>query len=208
LWNRGIFTTETFINARILFYCRGTNCCCVFSPSDFTELSLDPNTAQINLKLSDNNKKATCVREDQPYPDHQDRFERWPQLLCETGLTGRCYWEVKWSGDVHISVSYKGIERKGGDDSGFGHNDQSWSLECSKDGFSVWHKNKRTVLPQPCSSSGTVGVFVDCAAGSLSFYTVSSEELIHLHTFNTTFTQTLIPGFMLWDYDSSVSLSD
>uniref|UniRef100_A0A8C6SH40 NACHT, LRR and PYD domains-containing protein 12-like n=1 Tax=Neogobius melanostomus TaxID=47308 RepID=A0A8C6SH40_9GOBI len=174
----------------------------------FTELSLDPNTAQRKLKLSDNNKKATHVREDQPYPDHQDRFEFWLQLLCDTGLTGRCYWEVQWSGDVHISVSYRGIKRKGGGyDSLFGHNDQSWSLSCSKDGFSVWHKDKQTLLPQPCSSSGTVGVFVDCAAGSLSFYTVSSEELIHLHTFNTTFTQTLIPGFWI-GVDSSVSLSD
>uniref|UniRef100_A0A8C6SVF7 NACHT, LRR and PYD domains-containing protein 12-like n=1 Tax=Neogobius melanostomus TaxID=47308 RepID=A0A8C6SVF7_9GOBI len=176
---------------------------------DFTELSLDPNTAQIKLKLSDNNKKATRVREDQPYPDHQDRFENWTQLLCDTGLTGRCYWEVQWRGWVSISVSYRGIKRKGGGyDSRFGLNDQSWSLECSERGFSVWHKNKQTRLPQPCSSSGTVGVFVDCAAGSLSFYTVSSEELIHLHTFNTTFTQTLIPGFKLWDYYSSVSLSD
>uniref|UniRef100_A0A8C6SX01 Uncharacterized protein n=1 Tax=Neogobius melanostomus TaxID=47308 RepID=A0A8C6SX01_9GOBI len=175
----------------------------------FTELSLDPNTAQIKLKLSDNNKKATYVREDQPYPDHQDRFEHWFQLLCDTGLTGRCYWEVQWRGRVCISVSYRGIKRKGGgDDSLFGRNDQSWCLLCSKGGFSVCHKNKQTPLPQPCSSSGTVGVFVDCAAGSLSFYTVSSEELIHLHTFNTTFTQTLIPGFWLWTEDSSVSLSD
>uniref|UniRef100_A0A8C6SF26 SPRY-associated domain-containing protein n=1 Tax=Neogobius melanostomus TaxID=47308 RepID=A0A8C6SF26_9GOBI len=151
---------------------------------------------QRKLKLSDNNKKATCVREDQPYPDHQDRFEFWFQLLCDTGLTGRCYWEVQ------------GIKRKGGDDSLFGCNDQSWSLSCSKHGFSVWHKNKQTRLPQPCSSSGTPFKLVDCAAGSLSFYTVSSEELIHLHTFNTTFTQTLISGFGLWTEDSSVSLSD
>uniref|UniRef100_A0A8C6SWW4 NACHT domain-containing protein n=1 Tax=Neogobius melanostomus TaxID=47308 RepID=A0A8C6SWW4_9GOBI len=177
--------------------------------TDFTELSLDPNTAFRYIKLSDNNKKATHVREYQPYPDHQDRFDRWFQLLCDTGLTGRCYWEVQWSGRVFISVSYRGIKRKGGDyDSLFGYNDQSWSLDCSEYGFSVWHEDKQTRLPQPCSSSGTVGVFVDCAAGSLSFYTVSSEELIHLHTFNTTFTQTLIPGFWLYGDDSSVSLSD
>uniref|UniRef100_A0A8C6U673 Si:ch211-256e16.11 n=1 Tax=Neogobius melanostomus TaxID=47308 RepID=A0A8C6U673_9GOBI len=159
------------MTGRSKFYEQGLTAAVFFSPSDFTELSLDPNTAHRKLKLSDNNKKATYVREDQPYPDHQDRFDRWVQLLCDTGLTGRCYWEVQWSGG-------------------------SWSLSCSERGFS------------PCSSSGTVGVFVDCAAGSLSFYTVSSDKLIHLHTFNTTFTQTLIPGFMLWTEDSSVSLSD
>ncbi|XP_055082585.1 protein NLRC3-like [Periophthalmus magnuspinnatus] len=171
----------------------------------FCDLTLDPNTAHRKLKLSDNNKKVTHVREKQPYPDHQDRFETWAQILCSTGLTGRCYWEVQWSGRVYISVSYRGISRKGGSYvSLFGDNDQSWSLECSNGGFFVCHNKERTSLPQPwSSSSGTVSVFVDCPAGSLSFYTVSSDQLTHLHTFNTTFTHTLIPGFMLWP-DSSV----
>ncbi|XP_055082581.1 NACHT, LRR and PYD domains-containing protein 14-like isoform X3 [Periophthalmus magnuspinnatus] len=171
----------------------------------FCDLTLDPNTAHRKLKLSDNNKKVTRVREEQPYPDHQDRFENWPQILCSTGLTGRCYWEVQWSGRVYISVSYRGIRRKGDSDSGFGSNDQSWSLLCSKHGFYVWHNNKDISLPQPwSSSSGRVAVFVDCPAGSLSFYTVSSDQLTHLHTFNTTFTHTLIPGFRLRPEDSSV----
>ncbi|CAI5657704.1 unnamed protein product [Oreochromis niloticus] len=52
-----------------------------------------------------------------------------------------------------------------------------------------------------------VAVYVDCPAGTLSFYRVSSDTLIHLHTFNTTFTQTLYPGFrFLWPPGSSVSL--
>ncbi|XP_055085671.1 NACHT, LRR and PYD domains-containing protein 3-like isoform X3 [Periophthalmus magnuspinnatus] len=174
----------------------------------FCDLTLDPNTAHRKLKLSDNNKKVTHVREKQPYPDHQDRFDYWNQILCSTGLTGRCYWEVQWRGDVLISVSYRGIRRKGeSDDSFFGYNDQSWSLDCSKYGFYVHHNDKHTDLPQPwSSSSGTVSVFVDCPAGSLSFYTVSSDQLTHLHTFNTTFTQPLLPGFRLRYPDSSVSL--
>ncbi|XP_072313383.1 protein NLRC3-like [Eucyclogobius newberryi] len=174
----------------------------------FCDLTLDPNTAHRELKLSDNNKKVTRVTEEQLYPDHQDRFDHWPQLLCDTGLTGRCYWEVQWSGRVFISVSYRGIRRKGDSyDSWFGYNDQSWSLECSEGGFSVRHNNKHTSLPQPWSSSrGTVAVFVDCPDGSLSFYTVSFERLILLHTFNTTFTHSLVPGFRLRTYDSSVSL--
>ncbi|XP_055082580.1 protein NLRC3-like isoform X2 [Periophthalmus magnuspinnatus] len=173
---------------------------------NFSDLSLNPNTAHRELKLSDNNKKVTRVREEQPYPDHRDRFDYWEQILCSTGLTGRCYWEVQWSGGVEISVSYRGIRRKGGScDSWFGHNDQSWSLFCSEGGFYVWHNNKHTSLPRSCSSSsGTVSVFVDCPAGSLSFYTVSSDQLTHLHTFNTTFTHTLLPGFRLCYSDSSV----
>ncbi|XP_054455564.1 NACHT, LRR and PYD domains-containing protein 3-like isoform X2 [Anoplopoma fimbria] len=175
------------------------------------ELTLDTNTVNRNLKLSDNNRKVTCVEEDQSYPDHPDRFDHWPQLLCRTGLTGRCYWEVEWRGRVHISVSYRGIRRRG--DSGdclFGRNDQSWSLFCSDDdGYYVCHNKTRTPISSSSSSSssssGRVAVYVDCPAGSLSFYRVSSDTLIHLHTFNTTFTEPLYPGFGSWS-GSSVSL--
>ncbi|XP_032366472.1 NLR family CARD domain-containing protein 3 isoform X1 [Etheostoma spectabile] len=169
------------------------------------ELELDTNTVNRYLKLSDNNRKVTGVEEDQSYPDHPDRYDRWPQLLCRDGLTGRCYWEVKRRGEVYISVSYRGIRWKGDSrDCWFGCNDHSWSLFCSDEGYSVWHNKRRTVLTS-CSVSNRVAVYVDVPAGSLSFYTVSSDSLIHLHTFKTTFTQPLYPGFTVWS-GSSVSL--
>ncbi|XP_068583581.1 protein NLRC3-like [Cebidichthys violaceus] len=171
------------------------------------ELTLDTNTVNRKLKLSDNNRKVTYVREDQSYPDHPDRFDYWFQLLCRTGLTGRCYWEVEWRRRVHISVSYRGIRRRGdSNDCRFGWNDQSWSLYCSDLGYSVYHNKTRTYITSSSpSSSGRVAVYVDCPAGSLSFYRVSSDTLIHLHTFNTTFTEPLYPGFRSWS-GSSVSL--
>ncbi|XP_071323685.1 NLR family CARD domain-containing protein 3-like isoform X6 [Trachinotus anak] len=170
------------------------------------ELELDTNTVNRKLKLSDNNRKVTRVREDQSYPDHPDRFDPWPQLLCRNGLTGRCYWEVEWRGVVRISVSYRGIRGKGNSkDCVFGRNDQSWSLICSDyDGYSVCHNNRETSISSS-SVSHRVAVYVDCPAGSLSFYRVSSDSLIHLHTFNTTFTQPLYPGFRILP-GSSVSL--
>ncbi|XP_051801258.1 NACHT, LRR and PYD domains-containing protein 12-like [Acanthochromis polyacanthus] len=168
------------------------------------QLTVDTNTVNRNLKLSDNNRKVTNVQKDQPYPDHPDRFDWW-QLLCETGLTGRCYWEVEWRGVVEISVSYRGIRRKGdSDDCWFGSNDQSWSLICSNGGYYVWH-NKSEMSIRSSSVSHRVSVYVDVPAGTLSFYRVSSDSLIHLHTFNTTFTQPLYPGFWVWS-GSSVSL--
>uniref|UniRef100_A0AAZ1X466 B30.2/SPRY domain-containing protein n=1 Tax=Oreochromis aureus TaxID=47969 RepID=A0AAZ1X466_OREAU len=174
------------------------------------QLTIDTNTVNTNLQLSDNNRKVTHVMEVQSYPDHPDRFDVYRQLLCRNGLTGRCYWEVEWRGDVYISVSYRRIRRKGNSDAClFGHNDQSWSLECSDDGpRSVWHNNRHTSISSSSSSSSVsnrVAVYVDCPAGTLSFYRVSSDTLIHLHTFNTTFTETLYPGFWLWS-GSSVSL--
>ncbi|XP_062415383.1 NACHT, LRR and PYD domains-containing protein 3-like isoform X1 [Pungitius pungitius] len=170
------------------------------------ELTIDTNTVNRELKLSDNNRKVTFVKEEeedeyeeekkeevQSYPDHPDRFDLYPQLLCRTGLTGRCYWEVEWRGRVYVSVSYRGIKRKGVSyDCWFGENHQSWSLICSYGGYYVLH-NKTLTRISP--SSGRVAVYVDCPAGSLSFYRVSSDRLIHLHTFSTTFTGPLYPGF-------------
>ncbi|XP_075932634.1 protein NLRC3-like isoform X1 [Anarhichas minor] len=161
------------------------------------ELTLDINTVHRKLKLSDNNRKVTHMEEDQSYPDHPDRFDYRTQLMCRTGLTGRCYWEVEWSGRVSISVSYRGIRRRGDSrDCRFGWNDQSWRLDCADDGYCVCHNKTATLISSSSSSSsGRVAVYVDCPAGSLSFYRVSSDTLIHIHTFNTTFTETLYPGF-------------
>ncbi|KAM6893626.1 protein NLRC3-like isoform 1-T1 [Xenentodon cancila] len=175
------------------------------------QLAIDTNTVHKHIKLSDNNRKMTRVEEDQSYPGYPDRFDVWCQLLCREVLTGRCYWEVQRSGDVEISVSYKRIRRKGNsDDCGFGRNDHSWSLNCSGGGrYSVWHKNRVTSSSSSSSVSDRVAVYVDVPAGTLSFYIVSSDRLIHLHTFNTTFTEPLYPGFGFWSWfcsGSSVSL--
>ncbi|XP_062418609.1 NLR family CARD domain-containing protein 3-like [Pungitius pungitius] len=179
------------------------------------ELTIDTNTVNRKLKLSDNNRKVTHVEEVQSYPDHPDRFDHRSQLLCRTGLTGRCYWEVEWRGGVNVSVSYRGISKKGAsEDCWFGHNDQSWSLMCSDKGYSVRHNKTETRITSSSSSSsssGRVAVYVDCPAGSLSFYRVSSDTLIHLHTFKTTFTEPLYPGFGFRSWfksGSSVSLWD
>ncbi|XP_048015716.1 stonustoxin subunit beta-like, partial [Megalobrama amblycephala] len=181
----------------------------LFLCSDACDLTLDPNTANTELVLSDGNRKVTRVEEDQPYPDHPERFDQRPQVLCRERLTGRCSWEAEWSGDyAGISVTCKGISRKGMiDDCMFGRNDKSWILDCSAGGFSVCHNKNYTKIPAVHSSSKRVGVYVDVSAGTLSFYSVSdTHTLTGLHTFNTTFTEPLYAGFTV--YFSSVSLCD
>ncbi|CAK6982889.1 NLR family CARD domain-containing protein 3-like [Scomber scombrus] len=176
------------------------------------ELELDPNSMNRELKLSDNNRKVSYVKKYQSYPDHPDRFDHCPQLLCRNVLTDRCYWEVEWRGRVYISVSYRRISRKGVSyDCEFGYNDQSWSLDCSDGRYLVCHNKRGTSISSSSSFSSSsssvsnrVAVYVDCPAGTLSFYIVSSDTLIHLHTFNTTFTEPLCAGFAVWS--GSVSL--
>ncbi|KAL6481139.1 hypothetical protein MHYP_G00092190 [Metynnis hypsauchen] len=162
------------------------------------DVTLDPNTANRRLSLSEENRKVEFVEESQSYPDHPERFDPYPQVLCRESLTGRCYWEAEWSGDVHIAVTYKGIRRKGwSDDCGFGWNKQSWTLSCSDYNFSVCHNQISTAVSAPSSWSNRVGVYLDCPAGSLSFYSVSTEthRLTTLHTFSSTFTEPLYAGF-------------
>ncbi|XP_064872060.1 NLR family CARD domain-containing protein 3-like isoform X2 [Oncorhynchus nerka] len=172
------------------------------------DLTLDPNTVNRHLSLSEENRKVTCRIEEQPYPDHPERFEDWGQVLCREGLTGRCYWEVEWSGrGVGIGVTYKGINRRGRvKDCCLGDNNKSWSLSCSDISYTAYHNNNPTTIDVPSSSSHRVGVYLDWPAGTLSFYRASSDTLTHLITFTSTFTEPLYPGFRVYYFGDSVSL--
>uniref|UniRef100_A0A8C1QBB0 Tripartite motif-containing protein 16-like n=1 Tax=Cyprinus carpio TaxID=7962 RepID=A0A8C1QBB0_CYPCA len=169
------------------------------------QLTLDLNTVNKWLRLSERNSAIRNTGTDQGYPDHPDRFDQWSQVLCRESVWGRCYWETEWSGNhgVCISVSYKSISRKGGEEGWFGYNDQSWSLFCSPSRYSFSHNNIQTVLPVK-SISSRIGVFVDHSAGTLSFYSVS-DTMSLIHTVQTTFTQPLYAGFWI-DYKSSVKM--
>ncbi|XP_049332997.1 NLR family CARD domain-containing protein 3-like isoform X4 [Astyanax mexicanus] len=198
---------------------------------DFT---LDLNTAQRRLSLSEENRRVEFREKLQSYPDHPERFDWYQQVLSRervTGVTGRCYWEAEWSGGggAEVALSYKTISRKGdGLNCKFGENINSWSLFCSDNRYSVQHNNNRTDLSTPPSGCRRVGVYVDCPSGTLSFYRVSSDThtpshtlthlhtlthspspshtLTHLHTFYTTFTQPLYAGFLVYGSGSSVRL--
>uniref|UniRef100_A0A8C1LHF6 B30.2/SPRY domain-containing protein n=1 Tax=Cyprinus carpio TaxID=7962 RepID=A0A8C1LHF6_CYPCA len=170
---------------------------------DFCDLTLDPNTASTQLILSENGE-VKYVDEQQPYPDHPDRFKDIPQVLCRESLTGRHYWEAERTGWARVAVAYKTISKEGTVGK-FGYNNKSWCLFCTIDGFVVWHNNESRNIPAPSPSSKRVGVYLDWPAGTLSFYSVSdTHTLTHLHTFNTTFTEPLYAGFKV--FHSSLSL--
>ncbi|XP_071375241.1 tripartite motif-containing protein 16-like [Centroberyx affinis] len=160
------------------------------------QITLDPNTAHTQLSLSEGNRKATCMTGKQLYCSHPDRFIKNVQVMSREGLTGRCYWEVEWSGrEVSIAVSYKDISRTGTlIECGFGNNHKSWALYYYSNSYQFRHDNIKTPIPGPRSSR--VGVYLDHRAGILSFYSVS-ETMTLLHRVQTTFPQPLYPGFWL-----------
>uniref|UniRef100_A0A671Y9Y9 B30.2/SPRY domain-containing protein n=1 Tax=Sparus aurata TaxID=8175 RepID=A0A671Y9Y9_SPAAU len=172
------------------------------------DLTLDPNTANGYLHLSEDNKKATCG-EWLNRPDHPERFDCHTQVLCKEGLTGRHYWEVELSNgskdSVYILAAYKGVGRKGkGRDAELGCNSISWSFgkktdECK---LRAWHNVKVWAAPIPRRGVNKFGVFLDHEGGTLSFYRVSSNTLKHLYTFDSSFTEPVYPGLWAHEYDN------
>ncbi len=175
---------------------------------DACELTMDLKTAHSHLLFSDDNKKMTRMKTAQPYNDGPDRFSDWGQVLCEEGLSCRCYWEAEWTGEwTGIGVAYKGISRKAeGNDSCLGYNNQSWSLRYRNGKYTAWYNIDNEDVSVPYFKSKRVGVFLDWSAGTLSFYAVSPYTMTHLHTFHAKFSEPLYPGFRLGEKDSSLIL--
>ncbi|XP_075307569.1 tripartite motif-containing protein 16-like [Odontesthes bonariensis] len=170
-------------------------------------ITLDPNTANTYLLLSEGSRETTLTKQQQSYSSHPDRFTYYFQVLSRESPTGRCYWEVEWRGRaVCIAVAYKNISREGSsDECAFGHNDKSWTLCCFTNNWEFWHNNVQTPLSGPLSSR--VGVYLDHRAGVLSFYSVS-DTMTLLHRVQTTFTQPLHAGVRLFQdsfYDDKVT---
>ncbi|KAM4564699.1 tripartite motif-containing protein 16-like [Fundulus diaphanus] len=170
-----------------------------------TEITLDPNTANKFLLLSEGNKKATLMKQQQPYPDHKDRFTYFCQVLSRQSLFGRCYWEVEWrGGEVEVAVTYQDIARAGTSEKcGFGLNSRSWALHCGTTSYSSSYNRVKTPVSGPVSSR--IGVYLDHRAGILSFYNVSKTMTL-LHRVQTKFTQPLHAGLWLFDYGTTAEL--
>ncbi|KAL7386588.1 hypothetical protein ABVT39_010679 [Epinephelus coioides] len=171
------------------------------------EITLDPNTANKHLLLSEGNRRAELKIQQQSYPSHPERFSVRFQVLSRESLTGRCYCEVEWRGrGVYVAVAYKNISRvpEESNECQFGHNDKSWSLDCHTNSYKFWYNNVQTPVSGPRSSR--VGVYLDHSAGILSFYSVSGTMTL-LHRVQTTFTQPLYAGLRFYyDYGDTAEL--
>uniref|UniRef100_M3ZHY3 Protein NLRC3-like n=1 Tax=Xiphophorus maculatus TaxID=8083 RepID=M3ZHY3_XIPMA len=158
------------------------------------ELTFSPDAEHQKLVLSEGNRKVTWM-EDDLHPTENSGHHQ--QVLCSQGLTKRHYWEVEVSGSLSIGVAYKEALRK--DKTGdirMGRNKDSWCLVCS-DGFHVLHHNDRVDVSSLGMRTSRFGVYLDWPAGTLSFYRVSSDSLIHLHTYTVAFSDPLYPAVEL-----------
>ncbi|XP_028267020.1 NACHT, LRR and PYD domains-containing protein 12-like [Parambassis ranga] len=165
-------------------------------------LTLDPNTAGVSVLLTSENKMAAYVIDDQPYPEHPDRFSN-SQVLCKEALSGRHYWEVECD-SADVAVAYRSIRRAADSSSEYslGQNENSW----------CWTYNRGYLDSTSCvefldfpPKQSVIGVYVDQPVGVLSFFEVHSDTLTHLYTVHTAFTEPLHPGFRV---DGSVLLHE
>ncbi|KAM4619238.1 tripartite motif-containing protein 16-like isoform 1-T3 [Polymixia lowei] len=168
----------------------------------FCQPTLDVYTAFRHHKISMEGTKIEWSHDVISRYNSTERFFRCRQVLCNTGLSGRHYWEVDWkvedssSKSIEIAVAYSTMNRNGdGVESVFGGNDQSWSLECSKSSFTYSHNNLSIAIGS--QSYSKIGVYLDHKAGILAFYGVSYPDITLLHRVKTTFTKPLYPGFYI-----------
>ncbi|XP_015247967.1 PREDICTED: NACHT, LRR and PYD domains-containing protein 12-like [Cyprinodon variegatus] len=163
------------------------------------QLTIDTNTVDKKLELSEDNRKVTYV--DEFHPD--DNYSR---LHCTNTLTGRCYWEFDWEGDVDISVYY-GEREEDCEREILEWEEVAWSLGCSADcGYSGWNSSQRSHLffsEQPVSHR--VAVYLDSSAGTLSFLNVGSDGLSHIHSFSTALSEPLRVRFNFYFCASTAS---
>ncbi|KAI1901285.1 hypothetical protein AGOR_G00032740 [Albula goreensis] len=158
------------------------------------DVTLDPNTANPSLVLSDGGKQVTDGDKRQDLPDNPERFNRSPSVLGKEGFdSGRAYWEVYVGGKTNwdLGVAKESISRKGGitlcPENGF------WvlGLRNRKKYWAVTHSPfclDLTVKPKK------VGVYLDYEKGQVSFYNVEARS--HIYTFTgCSFTGKLFPFF-------------
>jgi len=173
------FTLDHYMNIRIK-----ASVDCVSSAS----VILDPNTAHPFLALSEDLTSVRNSGNKQPLPDNPERFDEYSCILGSEGFnSGTHSWdvEVKESEWWRLGVTTVSNQRKGHDF----FNTDVWSLEYGLLGFGF-------IVEQDLDR---VRVDLDYDRGRVSFSDPVTNT--HLHTFTTTFTDTLFPFFWCW-FDS------
>ncbi|XP_061611684.1 E3 ubiquitin-protein ligase TRIM65 [Phyllopteryx taeniolatus] len=157
-------------------------------------LTFDPSTANGNLVLSQENRRAQHLTSGlRPVEEHESRFDYTWQVLCSQGFKqGQHYWEMEVSKPwVYLGVTYNTIPRKEkGRKSILGMNELSWSLQLDEKQLNAWHNGRKETLVGS-SQHGRIGVLLDYEAGTLTFY---GDGHVRLHAFHCAFTQELFPA--------------
>uniref|UniRef100_A0A674E0W7 E3 ubiquitin-protein ligase TRIM39-like n=1 Tax=Salmo trutta TaxID=8032 RepID=A0A674E0W7_SALTR len=158
------------------------------------DVTLDPDTANLYLILSEDGKQVRRGNTPQNLPDNPKRFNQHWIVLGKDGFSsGRFYYEVMVKGKTIWSL---GLARESTDRKGIitlSPGDGLWTMVLS-DGNVYQGCTSPPVLLSLREKPQKVGVFVDYEEGLVSFYDVEAKS--HIYSFTgCTFTEKLFPYF-------------
>uniref|UniRef100_A0A672KK10 Nuclear factor 7, brain-like n=1 Tax=Sinocyclocheilus grahami TaxID=75366 RepID=A0A672KK10_SINGR len=151
-----------------------------------TPVILDPNTANPDLILSDDLTSVRYSEEKQPLPDNPERFDECLCVLASEGFnSGTHCWdvEVKESSHWSVGVTAASNQRKG---------DEYFSTDVWSVRYDQYGLSEKFGFPVK-QKLECVRVCLNCDRGTVSFSDPVTNT--HLHTFTTTFTDTVLPLF-------------
>ncbi|XP_029928405.1 E3 ubiquitin-protein ligase TRIM21-like isoform X2 [Myripristis murdjan] len=157
------------------------------------DVTLDPNTVNPELILSEDGKQVRCGDTRQDLIDNPERFDECISVLGREGFSsGRFYFEVQMKGNEwDVGVVRKSINRKG--DIYYSPRDGFWVIWL-RDGNNYKALDDPRVPLSLSQKPEKVGVFVDYEEGLVSFYDVQAETLIYSFT-GSSFTEQIYPFF-------------
>ncbi|XP_055025005.2 butyrophilin subfamily 1 member A1 isoform X2 [Misgurnus anguillicaudatus] len=156
------------------------------------EVSLDSDTANPALVLSEDHKRMHCGLERREVSSSLRRFDGWWCCLASEGFSsGRHYWEVEVGDrDWRLGVAEESALRKG------------YRPLNAQSGYHTLRLERGTefkALTVPATSlplslvPQRVGIYLDFEEGQLSFY--DTEKRSHIYTYSEKFTEKLYPVF-------------
>ncbi|XP_042244213.1 E3 ubiquitin-protein ligase TRIM21-like [Thunnus maccoyii] len=158
------------------------------------DVTLDPDTANPDLILSDDGKQVNHGDVKKNLPDNPKRFTRYVNVLGKQSFSsGRFYFEVQVKGKTNwtLGVARESINRKG--EFSLCPQNGYWTI-LLRNGNEYEACNYPSVRLSLKSQLQKVGVFVDYEEGLVSFYDVDVAALIYSFT-GCSFTEKLYPFF-------------
>ncbi|XP_062863924.1 E3 ubiquitin-protein ligase TRIM39-like [Trichomycterus rosablanca] len=164
------------------------------------DVTLDPDTANPYLVLSDDGKQVKHGNTKQNLPDTPKRFTYHPIILGKQSLSsGRFYYEVQVSGKTEWDLGVAGESVNRNDKFTLRPQDGFWAVFLrNRDEYKACAGS--SVLLSLKEKPQKVGVFVDYEEGLVSFYDV--EKRVHIYSYTgQTFTEQLYPYFCPFEKD-------
>nr|XP_042717736.1 butyrophilin subfamily 2 member A2-like isoform X1 [Chrysemys picta bellii] len=158
-----------------------------------TNVTLDPNTANAQLIVSEDRKSVRRGIARQEVPDNPERFHSFCLLGCERFTSGRHYWEVEVGdgGFWAVGVARESMRRKGG--IRFNPEQGIWAVERCGDQYRALTSPE---TPMPLSERPKkIGVYLDYEAEWVAFYDTGNETLIFTFLSAPFTGETILPFF-------------